>query len=348
LGEFSLGRDALWWLITQELAGLKVVWLPEYCCPEVVRVFGRARWKTRSYHLLPDFTVNWSQLLESLSHDRQDDSLFLFVDFLGYTQDIPDEIAEALGRNFGAVVRDAAQGLPSEKLVVVKGLANGYALFSLRKPLPVSDFAILATTSGEQMTGEGLAGFKKRSSGSQTNRRRVFAQLELQRLRHPALASIPGFAELRWLLKRCGGYGHVPSSISRDLLGKVDIEEAVRARRRNARRLSDCLGDVALYTTVGEECSPYYFPVLVDAPRQVKSSLADLGIESTTLWGRKGFISSNPTIEVRRSVSQLLCLPVHQGMLSSEVEYLCEVIADVVSKVKRRTSTGAVKRSSLE
>jgi len=345
LGEFSLGRDALWWLITQELAGMKEVWLPEYCCPEVIRVFRCAQWKIRPYRLLPDFSADWDHLLDSLLPTRHD-SLFLLIDFLGYTQDVPDKVAEALRLRFGAVVRDAAQGLPSEKLLVLQGSAHGYALFSLRKPLPIPDFALLAKASVGKAEAEGIVGFNQRSVGAPSISRRMSAQLELQKLRHPGLTSIPGFAAARWLLKRWGGYGHGPSLISRDLLPRFDIEEVARARRRNATKLVNCLGDVALYNSVGEGSSPYYFPILVDAPRLVKSSLAKLGIGATTLWGSRGFISPSPASEVCRSASQLLCLPVHQGMKTAEVEYLCEIATDVVLKVARRTVTAVVKRSS--
>lgn len=328
LGAFSFGRDALWNLAVQELHDLRDVWLPEYCCPDVAGAFRRARWVLHTYPLKNDFSVDWDGLHNVLP-TRRNKALFLLIDFLGFPQDVSSEHAETLSSCFHAVIRDMAQGLPHDELEVLCGSERGFFLFSLRKPLPIPDFALLCTT-GNGQAAVGRFYFEQGESGSRTFSRWLFVQLEFQLLRHQCLMSLPCVPATRQILKRSRRLGQNPSPVSTKLLPELDIQKVRSMRQRNAKHLLLSLRQIALYKRVSHVASPYYFPIVVESPLEAQAVLAKLGIQTTTLWGTKGFVGDKSSNRIRTAVSQLLCLPVHQGLTATDLDFICRSAADVL------------------
>jgi len=328
-GVFSFGRDALWWLAAIQLAEVNEVWLPEFCCPQVVRVFRKVGWTLRSYRLSGNLRIDWKALR---SMEGGSCSAFLFTDLLGFPEPDLSEHAGVLKGRFQHVIRDSAQGLPSEPTTQVSGGSTGCVVFSLRKPLPVPDLAMICEyVSGVE--GSRLVPSPRFAQGSihPTILRLLYAKAELALLRRPAFRASSVGKAIRRILKTGYRYGQRPTRQSWSCAAGMRLSETVAARRRNAGILLDRLDRFSLFADIPLDSSPYYFPLQVENPKVVQQELRRHGIETTRLWGMQGLWNGPGSPEMQQAVRKLLCLPVHQGIGRSEMERLADITKRIVT-----------------
>ncbi len=322
VGAFSLGRDALWWLAQRLRAqGAETVWLPEYCCPQVVDVFRATGWAMHAYPLTENLTVAWERLIEGANGTPQD--LLILVDLFGYPCSPPAEMKPTVQSSFRWILRDIAQGLPEAEMEPTTGQRGGWVLFSLRKPLPMPDGAWLWETA-EGSTATSDAGIGAWESPPQSHpptvRRSLYVHWEAWCLRKPTLFRLPGARVTRQLLKASSVRGQRPSALSIRLAAGIDMAAAGQRRRQHAKRLTERLHDVAARQAVPKAAAPYYFPLLVHAAKASQERLARRGIETSRLWGLDGLWPPHPSEAAERSVARLLCVPVHQDLTEEDVK----------------------------
>jgi len=322
VGAFSLGRDALWWIAVRVAEVVRDVWLPEYCCAQVVEVFSRAGLRLHSYPLSADLTVDW-EMMAALSKSMPR-SVLVLVDLLGYPCVAAAEHEQTLDSSFICVVRDCAQAVPSEGTRVVRGQEEGFIVYSLRKPFPIPDYAVVYGLPDSCVAQECNSNVPS-GSVSATLSRRAYARLEEFLLRRPGYRRAVGVRAARQLLKRSALRGQQPSRLSSRLIGLVDAQASAQARRENAALLLNELREIALWKSVPTISSPYCFPVLVDNAAAAKARLHRHGIEATTLWGVRGLWDKENSSSAETSVRRLLCLPVHQDLSKEEIEMVCSV-----------------------
>lgn len=329
-GCFSLGRDALWWLASVHLSDTRQVWLPEYCCPEVVRAFRHASWQLRPYRLTEALEVDWNDLMRRGSDEPS--GLFLIIDFLGFSPAVTPEEAGFLQRSFQYVLRDSAQGVPQSALPVWEGAAGGFVLFSLRKPLPIPDMALLC----EVQTDDALRAIPSRmdcpdGSIAPSAARSCYALLEVLLLCHPAARQFSSVRFARRLLKTSLRYGQQPTRLSWERVTNLALRDVAEARRGNAEKLIEACGKRALYRHVPSCSAPYYFPILVDDPDYVARRMRQKGIETTRLWGASGCWAPEVSEPARTTAQRILCVPVHQGIGDQDMRRLIDVATREVS-----------------
>jgi len=330
VGVFSLGRDALWWMTQHATCNPSCdVWLPEYCCPQAIDVFQRAGWTLQPYALREDFTVDWELFAESALGTGR--GLLVLVDLLGYPCVVPEELRGDIRRSFRSVLRDCAQGLPTANLSIETGQEEGLALFSLRKPFPIPDFAILCSEDDPTLASDSRGVGHAPGSRATSLRRSAFAQFESQLLRRPSISCIPGVQSVRRWLKRSSVLGQRPSTLSWRLSTGLDVQSAASARREHAAMLLEGLEGIALYKEVPVAAAPYYFPILVEEPARAMRRLRKHGVQCTALWGGEGLWSNWSSVSVKASVERLLCLPVHQELSLEDVSRLRALLHGVAS-----------------
>lgn len=318
---FALGRDALWHIATS-LFGPRdcCAWLPAYSCRELVDAFLAAGVRLQFYDVRPDLTVDWRAVLASRKQKAGRHGL-VFIDYFGFPPLMTSGDRETIRDVFEIVVRDAAHSLPCAGVEPVKGGALTCCVYSLRKPLPVPDLA-LVFAAGD--------GFEPVTSGSLHRRR--FTLLEVAGLIFPPLRRRTFFQGMRQRLKGGGSRGVPASRFSEVLACRFDLDEVMAERRARARRLLEGLSGEAFFGSVPTNACPYYFPVRIPRPAIGQQRLWMEGIETTTFWTfDEGLGYQFPG--AREVASRLLCLPVHQDLADDEIQRIVAMTTYVKAAV---------------
>jgi hypothetical protein len=316
-GTFALGRDALWHIATSIFAARDCcAWLPAYSCRELVEAFSAAGVRLQFYDVRPDLTVDWQAVLASRKRKAGRHGL-VFIDYFGFPQPMTPGDRETIKDVFEIVVRDAAHSLPCAGVEPVKGGVLTCCVYSLRKPLPVPDLA-LVFAAGD--------GFEPGTGGSRPRRR--FTLLEVAGLILPPLRHRTFFRGMRQRLKGVSRLGVPASRFSEVLACRFDLDEVMAERRARARSLLEGLSGEALFSSVPTNACPYYFPVRIPRPAIGRQRLWKEGIETTTFWTfDEGLGPEFPG--AREVASRLLCLPVHQDLADDEIQRIAATTAHV-------------------
>jgi dTDP-4-amino-4,6-dideoxygalactose transaminase len=319
-GMFSLGRDAFWHLAITKLAPREMeVWLPAYSCSQLLDAFATGQVPMHFYDIRPDLSIDWRELQEQRARCAGRHAL-VFIDYFGMPTPVPVDVRDNLLKSFDLVIRDAAHGLPCGQADMLTGSQGGYVVYSLRKPLPIPDLALIYGPSAfvqEEAHGRSM--------------RRLFSVVESAGLLIPRFGRSRLYSGLRQRLKDRSLRGARPSFLSRLFATRIDQAKAMHARRSAAARLLSALKTWAVFPSVPEEACPYYFPVFLRRPDQAQMAFQRLGIETTRFWGLDGVLRTHPG--ARHVASSILCLPVHQDLADTQITELCQT-AEVVCEAE--------------
>jgi dTDP-4-amino-4,6-dideoxygalactose transaminase len=121
------------------------------------------------------------------------------------------------------------------------------------------------------------------------------------------------------------------SGVARRLLCATDHDELVRRRRSNfsllLERLPRCGGLRPLFDELPAGVCPLYFPVVSEARDALRSRLEAHGVDSHRFW--RWSHSAIPAAEHPNAGalrSQLLVLPIHQGLGPEDVSFMAEAV----------------------
>jgi hypothetical protein len=198
--------------------------------------------------------------------------------------------------------------LPVADLALLSGRREGYLVFSLRKPLPIPDLAVVFATDGE---GRPIERAEPRRP---TWRRRAFVWFETAGLLSPWWADRSVYRRGRQWLKESEIMGMEAESFSMAVAERISMKDVAERRRSNARRLASAYGSRAMFREVPADACPYLFPIVAGDPAKVQAEFAGLGIETTRFW-RIGLSRDGTAYPgARRIADMVLCLPVHQDI----------------------------------
>lgn len=132
IGTF-MGRDALSLVTSCLNLGIHdTVLLPVYTCQEVLKSFTR-RAKVIFYDVRPDLTIDPETIRTHLK--RGGVRMVLITDYFGFLQPYRGEIRQICDEHGACLVEDCAHSL----LTTGSGKVGGFAVYSLRKILPIPD-----------------------------------------------------------------------------------------------------------------------------------------------------------------------------------------------------------------
>jgi hypothetical protein len=283
-----------------------VVWVPAYCCDQLLGPFEACGVPVRLYDVRPDLSVDWDDLRRARKQMGGAHALVV-VDYFGIPVEAwggapPDVLAM-----FDIVIRDAAQSLPCAGVSLLSGARGGYVLYSLRKPLPVPEVALLYASPGAapcRVIGEPRA---------------AFVATEIAGLVMPPVRAWGLYRRARQRQKS-GRLGARPAALSRWLVCRSPHREAHHRRRHAGRRLLAGLAGHALVPAIPDAACPYYFPIRAAEPARIEEALMSLGIETTRFWRLR--FDQRRFAGAREVADSIVCLPVHQDLTGEQVEHV--------------------------
>jgi dTDP-4-amino-4,6-dideoxygalactose transaminase len=235
----------------------------------------------------------------------------VLVDYFGFPFEPPLETKKELVSHFTLIIRDCAHSLPCAGLDEIRGSEGGYHVYSLRKPLPIPDLALV--TVGDSTLSDKL------KSSARPVERTIFTMFEALSMAFAPMRSGQLFRHMRQMLMASNKIGISPSHLSIALAGRLDHRAVMDARKANALRLMHALEPWSLFKSLPKASCPYYFPIIVPDPGRVQQLFLSRGIETTTFWSLdERFIDRR--FPVAKSIARsILCLPVHQDLTESQI-----------------------------
>ncbi|WP_408957947.1 DegT/DnrJ/EryC1/StrS family aminotransferase [Natrinema sp. 74] len=327
------------------LAGLvepgETVLVPAYLSPAVVEPFHELGLESQCYAIERSLAPDFDDLERRLDDET---AAIVSVNYFGFPQPGLERLASLADEYDCYHVDDNAHGALSVDEGTLLGTVGDLGITTLRKLLPVPDGAVLYRADDEVREAfepSPLAGPADRVAA--TDCRYVASSVAETILgATPSLhRSVETFfadgtddpttvdPEARYEAAK------VPMSRFSKAVTDAADPNAIRAtRRKNFRAWRRVLTDrddvTPLYERLPEGISPYEFPVRADEPAAFRSELTDCAVVGAHSWPvlRKCVHGNEAYETANRLATDLVALPVHQGIEPSAIEAVGDRLVD--------------------
>ncbi|MGQ7845920.1 DegT/DnrJ/EryC1/StrS family aminotransferase [Granulosicoccus sp. 3-233] len=331
-------------LLDRQLERGACVLLPAYCCGAELGPFEQLACEFRFYDIGTDFSISHDEI-ERILNAQPDIRVMLLTHYLGFAQPEVEAIAALCQARGVTLIEDCAHALFTEQAGRAVGQAGDYAIFSMRKSLPLTEGGALLSKhplrseSRQPANGLSLLAWVSRLAWSFQQGARASRRVGIRSVaRYLSIAgwSIPAVlvklmrrtgivpAE-RWLTPDVEGaaavpvYGYGISTFSQRLLKTADGKDIRQRRRANHAhwlRLVDQMDGLRpVHRVLPEGACPLYFLVSVANPGEWVKRLAADDIEAFNWWQHLSSRIDWAEFPVARQYKQsLLALPLHQQL----------------------------------
>lgn len=296
LAPFLLGRTALNHLI--RLTGVENAYLPAFVCPLVVEIFLRRGCRLRFYdHLGANLRPNATTALASLDAPLAGRSLFVWVDYFGRGDDLPQTLAERCHALGIETLLDAAHGLPP-RAASLDGLRADYAIYGARKTLTVPLGAFLFSRHGAIATDSAL---------------------QAPALTRHALDHGEAFID----------DSHAWPALATEV-ARRDLERIAARRRRHHDRLASRLE----LAKVAPHACPLGLPIVIEDRDGVRRALLEREVQTAVLWSS---LHATVTAPHARSLAEhILLLPTPHDLEDAQVDHTADVVLELTAGRRHR------------
>jgi dTDP-4-amino-4,6-dideoxygalactose transaminase len=319
--------------------------VPWYHCGSEIDPLIRAGLRVTPYHVDEKLRIDVADLEAKLSPRTR---VVYVTHYFGWPQDL-STLAHACTNVGATLIEDCALALFSGPASRPVGTVGDAAIFSFPKSLGVPDGGAVAVRGAldeviihrpapllsvvrmalrlmRRWANMYMAevGFLKRFARRSDRR---WARNWNSRIRDNArLREMPDdYALNRRLLDRNA------SRMTRGVLHSVDPLDVSTRRRSNFIQLVNALGDLApellIHTTLPDAVCPLAAPLLTPDRDHWVGALREAGIAVTPWWdGFHPALMDNPPPEVVRLKTQMIALPVHQGLREKDMHHIADCV----------------------
>ena len=348
-------------LLDSQLERGAAVLLPAYCCGAELGPFEQLGCTLFFYDINADFSIRREEVARIL-RDQPDIRVLLLTHYLGLAQPDVEAIAELCRSSGVCLIEDCAHALYTEdETGRPLGQSGDYAIFSMRKSLPLSEGG--AVVGKQELQAVSLRPPSRSSStawlsrvaysfqqgarsGSKKGLSRLLAGVSIIAWTLPAvLAKVARRTGLQpasdWLTPDVEGaaaqpvYGQGMSAFSHRLLMSADGQQIRRRRRANhahwVRQVAQIDGVEPVHQELPEGACPLYFVARVSNPGQCVKLLEMSDIEAFNWWQHLSSCIVWSDFPIARQYKQsLLALPLHQQLQESDITHMATCLSVVV------------------
>jgi dTDP-4-amino-4,6-dideoxygalactose transaminase len=264
------------------------------------------------------------------------------IHYAGFPQPMPELLA--IARRHGlAVLEDCALSLLSRDGDAWLGARGDLGIFCLYKTLPVPNGGILVRNGGGALPPEAkpapLVSSLHHAGGSLLANAAFRAGERGQAVREVVRGGVRAVRHASHVTHVSTGTMHFDaahvdlgmSRLSEVVLGNLDFDGIVAARRRNYFLLLGRLRDLAppVLAELPPGVCPLFYPLLCDDKRAVQARLAERGIETVDFWstGHPACdVSQFPEVAALRR--RVLELPTHQDLQPEDMAYIARAVEE--------------------
>ena len=315
------GREAIEAALIDIQAGRsdirRVCILPQYTCDTVIIPFQKHGWRIFFYPVLRDLTVDYKTFEELLTQIKPDVLLmhtYYGVDTISAVRPLIAEWRIKYGLIF---IEDITQslGLPCD------GRCADYYVGSLRKWLPISDGGFVYS---KHQLNVGVYGEK----GVFVAKKAAAQKMKLEYLKGSGRVKKEEILNLNSAAEKYLYENDKISAISngsKQQLKRIDIQESLCLRKRNAKylesKISQCNKFQVSIRTV--ESGPLYFPIYTKQRKQLQDWLKEANIFAPILWPKPEILKPVMTGDVDFIFNHLLALPCDQRYDLEDMKRIC-------------------------
>lgn len=309
---FDSGRSALRALLT--IISVKRVLLPGYICESVRGCFEES--EVLYYDIDTDLRICWDDLLEKAKKGVDVIYLHFFNGYIDNTYDF-DKLKKLQMEYKFLIVEDT-----THSFLTGRNIIGDYCICSLRKWFPIPDGGILysrKTVPSEDDMEKNQWYFEKRKAMELKSRYLSGEQIDKDQF-------------LSWFIKcendldmQSGIYRL--SDISKEILEKIDLEEVMDARRKNAMYLNELLTEskIKKVTMSGLGQVPLFYTVFVEKRDDVRKWLIKNRIYCPVHWPLFDEIGVFPA-SVYINAHEL-SIPIDQRYAYDDMKYIADVFS---------------------
>lgn len=352
-------------LLDMQLERGASVLLPAYCCGAELGPFEQLDCEMAFYDINADFSIRCAEL-ERILTDKPDVRVVLLTHYLGLAQPEVEQIAALCRSRNVVLIEDCAHALFSEQHGQAVGQAGDYAIFSMRKTLPLTEGGALVgkqelrSASQTSWSDLSLWAWLSRVAWSFQQGARSGRQSGLGRCLSIALWAVPAVVAKcvqrtglvkasRWLTPDVEGEAAVPvyaqglSAFSRRLLEKADADVIRDRRRANHAQwvglLDGMEGAEPVHRELPQGACPLYCMASVADPAACVKGLAQQDIEAFNWWQHLSSRIDWQRFPVARQYKQsLLALPLHQQLHETDIIHMAHCLSRLVGEGRDQPS----------
>jgi perosamine synthetase len=326
------------------------VLLPAFHCVALVEPVVRAGYRAAFYGVRQDFSIDLEDLKAKCSSR---DALIVAVHFFGFPTDLAPVI-EMARANGSYVVEDCAHSFLSRDGDRCVGHRGDFALFSYYKlapslaggalgidarkfplrdrgaPIPLREGLLICKRLIEEMAVNSPHHVLSKVFLALERKFRSARALNVSSKADPAFSS---FVDDPYLFREDLARAEMPRSC-RFVLESCDWEQIARTRQKNYRAWSDSLGEHPAIRRVSPSLPdwviPWAFPVFLENRIKHEQALRSRGVPLFTfgeiLHPALAAASHRTRAEAKELSSQLLLLPVHPQIATSDIEKCANIL----------------------
>jgi dTDP-4-amino-4,6-dideoxygalactose transaminase len=324
------------------------VLVPAFVCDTVTEPLRLAGARIAFFHVRGDLSPDLDHAAEVLGREPRVRAL-LWYRYLGFPIGMAE--AHAFCREHRLLfIEDCAHALPGG----AAGTLGDFAVFSLRKVLPVTNAGALVVNNRELLPLPEPAWRRAGGRYQEVLRDKERSLRRLHDERLPAGAALarearrlhveyvaglhsPSRARHEMARRRLregdrplGQMARpvAPDALSRRVIANADLAGIARARRRNCREYLRHIGELALFPELPAGAAPLGFPIRVPGRDAFRLRLARRGVAGGIYWpdwilpagARRGFATE------RALADGLLALPCHQDLDPDDIKFACRMV----------------------
>jgi len=341
--DYYFGRNAVWHGMKQiGLPGSRRILVPAYHHGVEIEAILQAGYQVDFYRIDLRLQIDLEDLEKKITPET---GMIYLIYYLGFPHPI-DEIVRICKTRGLFLVEDCALSLFSEVNGKPMGSFGDVGIFSFHKtlPLPNGGGLVVNRTDGPlppERVGPPLVSTLSHLTGGIMNRLKmshpttgalihsvsrefVSTLLKIGKVPRTSVANMEfDMAKVDWGM----------SALSKAILQTIDSAEVVSRRRENFNYLLKTLDcrERFIFDTLPPGVCPLFFPLLVEEKEQFCRKLMARGIETVDFWG-----IPHPSVpkgtygEVEYVRARLLELPIHQGLHQGHLDYMIEVLREML------------------
>lgn len=292
------------------------VLLPDYVCASVANCFKKN--ELLFYRINKDFTIDLKDLKKKMSDKVR---ILYLINYFGALNNV-DTLQELTGlkQQYGfTIIEDTSHSFLSNPHTV-----GNYCVCSLRKWFPIPDGGVLYAT--KKMKDMALASQENSPYSAAKASGMVLKTLFLQNKYDYNEIYRRIFSDSEEELNRQEQI-YPMSRISKYLLQFQDIEEIIKRRKMNYRRLAEGLSAISVEAASGIDDSdcPFCFPVFISRRDRMRSLLQENKVYCAVHWPAEDISLSDSKIALEMS-GEILSLPLDQRYTADDMDRIVEVM----------------------
>lgn len=308
---------------------------PGFTCNTVTLPLEKAGMKVYFFNLNRDLSIDWEDLIKTFKKNKNIKAL-TWYHYLGIPMEF-EKIKNFCKEHRLFLIEDCAHSLFTQINGRDCGKDGDIAVFSIQKMIPVLHAGALVINNPKYQL-KNMPKILKLNNSQLKNlnqielvRHQFFAQsqnthINLLRINFRDYAKIAKFNQNKY------DKVYELDEVTKTIMLNVEPQKIRSIRARNFNLYLKNLKEFSVFASLPASVCPLAFPFWSKERDQLRKRMEEKGVDALTYWPDwilpKGVIKKYP--DAKYLADSILCLPCHQDLGESEINYVCKIVKECV------------------